>query len=138
MDGTALYQGVAAVFIAQIYGIDLTLGDQATIVVSATMASIGAAGVPGAGMLTLAMVLAAVGVPVQGVALVIGVDRLLDMFRTATNVVGDCTATALVARAQGDAVAILTPEQDAADPNRGMEGRLDEVAPTPVDVEDDA
>ena len=135
MDGTALYQGVAAIFIAQIYGIDLSVGDQATIVVSATMASIGAAGVPGAGMLTLAMVLAAVGVPVQGVALVIGVDRLLDMFRTATNVVGDCTATSLVARIQGEQLAILSPEQDAADPSRGMEGRLSEVEPQPVDVE---
>jgi len=138
MDGTALYQGVAAVFIAQIYGIDLSVGDQATIVVSATMASIGAAGVPGAGMLTLAMVLAAVGVPVQGVALVIGVDRLLDMFRTATNVVGDCTATSLVARMQGESIAVLTPEADAADPNRGMESRLVEVEPQAVDVDGDA
>ena len=120
MDGTALYQGVAAVFIAQIYGIDLTIGDQATIVVSATMASIGAAGVPGAGMLTLAMVLAAVGVPVEGVALVIGVDRILDMFRTTTNVIGDSTATVLVARMQGDALRIVSPEEDAADPNSGM------------------
>ncbi|MGB0591418.1 MAG: dicarboxylate/amino acid:cation symporter [Myxococcota bacterium] len=137
MDGTALYQGVAAVFIAQVFDIDLTLGDQATIVVSATMASIGAAGVPGAGMLTLAMVLAAIGVPVQGVALVIGVDRLLDMFRTATNVVGDCTATSLVARLQGENIGVLTPEQDAADPNRGMEGRLVDVAPQSIDVEDE-
>ena len=102
MDGTALYQGVAAVFIAQVYGLDLTLGDQVTVVVSATMASIGAAGVPGAGMLTLAMVLASIGVPVEGVALVIGVDRLLDMFRTATNVVGDSTATVLIAKMQKD------------------------------------
>jgi Na+/H+-dicarboxylate symporter len=125
MDGTALYQGVAAIFIAQIYGIDLTFGDQATIVVSATMASIGAAGVPGAGMLTLAMVLAAVGVPVQGVALVIGVDRVLDMFRTATNVIGDSTATVLVARIQGDDLKIVSPDEDAADPKHGIEGVLD-------------
>ena len=93
MDGTALYQGVAAIFIAQIYGIDLSFADQATIVISATMASIGAAGVPGAGMLTLAMVLAAVGVPVQGVALIIGVDRILDMFRTTTNVIESVSTT---------------------------------------------
>jgi Na+/H+-dicarboxylate symporter len=102
MDGTALYQGVAAVFIAQIYGIDLTAGDQAKIVLSATLASVGAAGVPGAGMITLAMVLTTIGVPTEGVALVLGVDRLLDMFRTSTNVVGDCTATALIARTQGE------------------------------------
>jgi Na+/H+-dicarboxylate symporter len=136
MDGTALYQGVAAVFIAQIYGIDLTVGDQATIVVSATMASIGAAGVPGAGMLTLAMVLAAVGVPVEGVALVIGVDRILDMFRTTTNVIGDSTATVLVARMQGDALRIVSPEEDAADPNSGMEGRLDDVDPHAVVIDE--
>ena len=127
MDGTALYQGVAAIFIAQIYGIELGFAEQATIVVSATMASIGAAGVPGAGMLTLAMVLAAVGVPVQGVALVIGVDRLLDMFRTATNVIGDSTATVLVARIQGDDLKTVSPSEDAADPKHGMEGRLEDV-----------
>lgn len=126
MDGTALYQGVAAIFIAQIYGIDLGFSEQATIVVSATMASIGAAGVPGAGMLTLAMVLAAVGVPVQGVALVIGVDRLLDMFRTATNVVGDSTATVLVAKIQGDNLRIVSPDEDAANPNKGLEGVLED------------
>ena len=141
MDGTALYQGVAALFIAQIYGIDLTLGDQATIVASATMASIGAAGVPGAGMLTLAMVLATVGVPVQGVALVIGVDRILDMFRTTTNVIGDSTATVIVARMQGDQIRVVSPAEDAADPKHGVEGRLHGVEPHPVPVdmdEDDA
>ncbi|MDD9944679.1 MAG: dicarboxylate/amino acid:cation symporter [Myxococcales bacterium] len=137
MDGTALYQGVAALFIAQIYGIDLTLVDQATIVVSATMASIGAAGVPGAGMLTLAMVLAAVGVPVQGIALVIGVDRVLDMFRTATNVIGDATATVLVARMQGEPLRVVSPAQDAADPEHGVEGVLTHPDPHPVHAEDD-
>ncbi len=99
MDGTALYQGVAAIFIAQIYGMELSLAAQATIVVSATLASVGAAGVPGAGMITLTMVLTTVGVPAEGVALVLGVDRLLDMFRTTTNVVGDATAAVIVARA---------------------------------------
>ena len=96
------------------------------------MASIGAAGVPGAGMLTLAMVLAAVGVPVQGVALVIGVDRILDMFRTTTNVIGDSTATVLVGRIQGNPLRIVSPEEDASDPSSGMEGRLDDVEPQPV------
>ena len=75
----ALYQGVAAIFIAQIYGMDLGIAEQATIVGSATLASIGAAGVPGAGMITLAMVLTAIGVPAEGLALVLGVDRLLDI-----------------------------------------------------------
>ena len=108
MDGTALYQGVAAVFIAQIYGMDLSALDQAKIVVSATLASVGAAGVPGAGMITLAMVLTTIGVPTQGVALVLGVDRVLDMFRTATNVIGDSTATVLVAKTQGEAPAVAS------------------------------
>jgi proton glutamate symport protein len=109
MDGTALYQGVAAVFIAQIYGMELTALDQAKIVVSATLASVGAAGVPGAGMITLAMVLTTIGVPTQGIALVLGVDRVLDMFRTTTNVIGDCTATALVARTQGEKLQTISP-----------------------------
>jgi Na+/H+-dicarboxylate symporter len=126
MDGTALYQGVAAVFIAQIYGIDLTIGDQITIVVSATMASVGAAGVPGAGMVTLAMVLTAIGVPTQGVALVLGVDRILDMLRTTTNVIGDATATAMIATTQGQTLRVRSPEQDLADPDHGMEGRLED------------
>jgi Na+/H+-dicarboxylate symporter len=125
MDGTALYQGVAALFIAQIYGMDLTIGDQATIVLSATLASVGAAGVPGAGMITLAMVLTAIGVPTEGLALVLGVDRLLDMFRTATNVVGDSAATVLMARLEGDDLKFLSEEDDATNPKKGFEGRVD-------------
>lgn len=125
MDGTALYQGVAAIFIAQIYSIDLSLGDQLTIVLSATMASVGAAGVPGAGMITLALVLTAIGVPTEGLALVLGVDRLLDMFRTATNVVGDSTAAVFMARLEGDDLRFLSPAADRANPNKGFEGRLD-------------
>jgi len=111
MDGTALYQGVAAVFIAQIYGMELGALEQAKIVVSATLASVGAAGVPGAGMITLAMVLTTIGVPTEGVALVLGVDRLLDMFRTTTNVIGDATATVLVAKLQGEQPAFRRPDQ---------------------------
>jgi Na+/H+-dicarboxylate symporter len=125
MDGTALYQGVAAIFIAQIYGMDLTMGDQITIVVSATLASVGAAGVPGAGMITLAMVLTAIGVPTEGLALILGVDRILDMFRTATNVVGDSTATVLMAHLEGESLKIMTDAEDAANPGKGFEGRLD-------------
>jgi Na+/H+-dicarboxylate symporter len=131
MDGTALYQGVAAIFIAQIYGMDLSFGDQVTIVVSATLASVGAAGVPGAGMITLAMVLTAIGVPTEGLALILGVDRILDMFRTATNVVGDSTATVLMARLEGNDLRIMTDEEDAATPDKGFEGRLDHEQ-TPV------
>jgi len=125
MDGTALYQGVAAIFIAQIYGMDLSAADQVTIVVSATLASVGAAGVPGAGMITLAMVLTAIGVPTEGLALILGVDRILDMFRTATNVVGDSTATILMARLEGENLRIMSDSEDAESPDKGFEGRLD-------------
>ncbi len=89
MDGTAIYQGVCAIFIAQVFGIDLTIGEQFTIVLTAVLASIGTAGVPGSGMIMLAMVLTSVGLPVEGIALVAGVDRILDMMRTAVNVTGD-------------------------------------------------
>ncbi len=136
MDGTALYQGVAALFIAQLYSLDLGLGQQVTIVLSATFASVGAAGVPGAGMITLAMVLTAVGVPVEGLAMVLGVDRLLDMFRTTVNVVGDSSATVWIARLEGEAIGLLSPAADAADPSRGFEGRLDHP-PQSVRVDDD-
>ncbi len=135
MDGTALYQGVAAIFIAQVYNMDLDLAQQATIVLSATLASVGAAGVPGAGMITLAMVLTAIGVPTEGLALILGVDRLLDMFRTATNVVGDSTATVLMARLEGEKLRIMTDAEDAADPTKGFEGRLDHE-PQPVSTDD--
>lgn len=96
LDGTALYQGVAAVFIAQVLGIPLDFTAQLTIVLTALLASIGAAPVPGAGLIMLVIVLEAIGVPSAGVALILGVDRILDMVRTATNVTGDCTVTVFV------------------------------------------
>jgi len=140
MDGTALYQGVAAIFIAQIYGMDLSFGDQVTIVTSATLASVGAAGVPGAGMITLAMVLTAIGVPTEGLALVLGVDRLLDMFRTSVNVVGDSSVTAMMARLEGEELRIMSAKEDAHDPARGFEGRLEDgphaVQPGVIDTQD--
>jgi Na+/H+-dicarboxylate symporter len=102
MDGTALYQGVAALFIAQIYGMDLGLGEQLTVIVSATLASVGAAGVPGAGMVTLAMVLTQIGVPTEGLALILGLDRLLDMFRSSINITGDSAAAVFMARLEGE------------------------------------
>ncbi len=92
MDGTAIYQGVCAVFIASCYGINLSLGQMLTIVLTATLASIGTAGVPGSGMIMLAMVLQAVGLPVEGIALVAGIDRIFDMGRTTLNITGDATA----------------------------------------------
>ena len=102
MDGTAMYQGIAAVFIAQVYGIGLTVGDQLTIVLMATLSSIGAAGVPGVGIFTLAMVLEQVGVPIEGIALILGVDRVLDMMRTVVNVSGDASAAVIVANSEGE------------------------------------
>ena len=125
MDGTALYQGVAAIFIAQVYGMDLSMADQATIVGTATLASVGAAGVPGAGMITLAMVLTAIGVPAEGLALVLGVDRILDMFRTATNIVGDSAVTSMMARMEGDQLRIMTDSEDEDDPRTGVESRAE-------------
>ena len=96
MDGTALYQAVAAVFIAQTIGMDLTLGAQLTIVFTAVLASIGTAAVPGAGIIMLIIILEAVGVPSAGIALILGVDRILDMMRTVTNVTGDASVAVAV------------------------------------------
>jgi Na+/H+-dicarboxylate symporter len=100
MDGTALYQGVAAVFIAQIYGIPLGLMDQVTIVLMATLASVGAAGVPAAGIITLAMVLKQIGIPLEGIALILGVDRFLDMCRTTTNIIGDMACSVVIKQSE--------------------------------------
>ncbi len=101
MDGTALYQGVAAVFIAQLYGMDLTVMQQLTIVLTATLASIGTAGVPGVGMIMLVIVLESVGIPLEGIAVILGVDRILDMCRTSCNVTGDAMVCAVVASSEG-------------------------------------
>ena len=96
MDGTAIYQGVCAVFIASCFGIQLTLPQMLTIVLTATLASIGTAGVPGAGMIMLAMVLQSVGLPVEGIALVAGIDRIFDMGRTTVNITGDASCAVIV------------------------------------------
>ena len=100
MDGTAIMQGVATVFIAQVYGIDLTFSDYLLVVLTATLASIGTAGVPGVGLVMLAMVLQQVNLPVEGIALIIGVDRLLDMTRTAVNITGDAMVSCLVGKSE--------------------------------------
>ena len=115
MDGTAIMQGVATVFIAQAYGIDLTLVQYLSVIVTATLASIGTAGVPGVGLIMLAMVLQQVGLPVEGIALIIGVDRLLDMTRSAVNVIGDCTVSCIVAKSEGE-----FDDSVFADPEAGM------------------
>ena len=101
MDGTALYQAVAAVFIAQTLGMDLNLGAQLTIVLTAVLASIGTAAVPGAGIIMLIIILEAIGVPSAGIALILGVDRILDMMRTVTNVTGDASVAVAVASSEG-------------------------------------
>jgi proton glutamate symport protein len=101
MDGTALYQGVAAAFLAQIYGIELSSMQHLTVVLTATLASIGTAGIPGAGVIMLAMVLSSVGVPLQGIGIIMGVDRILDMCRTVVNVTGDGVCAVVVASTEG-------------------------------------
>ena len=98
MDGTAIYQGVCAVFIASCYGIELGLAEMTTIVLTATLASIGTAGVPGAGMVMLAMVLQSVNIPVEGIALVAGIDRIFDMGRTTVNITGDAACAVIVSK----------------------------------------
>ncbi len=102
MNGTALYQGVSAVFIAQVYGLPLTIGDQLTIVLTATLASIGTAGAPGVGMLMLVIVLKQVGIPLEGISLILGVERILDMFRTTLNITGDASAAVVIAASEGE------------------------------------
>jgi Na+/H+-dicarboxylate symporter len=102
MDGTALYESVAAVFIAQLYGIDLSFGQQVLVFLTATLAAIGAAGIPSAGLVTMAIVLNAVGLPLDGIGIIIAVDRILDMFRTSVNVWGDTTGCVVISRLVGD------------------------------------
>lgn len=106
MDGTALYQGICALFVAQVYGLDLSLAQQLTIVLTATLASIGTAGVPGAGLVMLTMVLQSVNLPLEGIALLAGIDRILDMARTTVNIVGDASASVVVAASEGELVSV--------------------------------
>ncbi|WP_407332803.1 dicarboxylate/amino acid:cation symporter [Enterovibrio sp. 27052020O] len=114
MDGTAIMQGVATVFIANIYGVDLGIGGYLTVIVMAVLASIGTAGVPGVGLIMLSMVFAQVGLPLEGIGLILGVDRLLDMVRTAVNVTGDATVSCIVAKSEGK-----LDESIFNDPNAG-------------------
>ena len=102
MDGTAIYQCVAAIFLAKCIGVDLTMGQMVTIVVTATLASIGTAGVPGAGLIMLSMVLVSAGLPIEGMALVAGIDAVLDMARTCVNVTGDMCVSTVIAKTEGE------------------------------------
>lgn len=101
MDGTAIMQGVAAIFIANAYDIPLEVKDYLTIILTATIASVGTAGIPSVGLVTLAMVLSSVGIPTEGIAMIMGIDRILDMSRTAVNITGDATCTLIVANSVG-------------------------------------
>ena len=101
MDGTAIMQGVAVVFIANAYNIDLTAADFATVILTATIASVGTAGIPSVGLITLSMVLQSVGLPVEGIAMIMGIDRILDMARSAINISGDASGTIIVANSVG-------------------------------------
>lgn len=102
MDGTALYQGVCALFLAQVYGIDLSIGQMVTIIITATLGSIGTAGVPGAGFIMLTLVLQSVGLPLEGLVLIAGIDRILDMARTSVNVIGDASCAVVVAASENE------------------------------------
>src|SRR5690606_6030816 len=114
MDGTAIMQGVATVFIANIYGVDLGITEYLTVIVMSVLASIGTAGVPGVGLIMLSMVFAQVGLPIEGIGLILGVDRLMDMLRTAVNVSGDAVVSTIVAKSEGKLDIIAY-----ADPNAG-------------------
>ena len=125
MDGTAIMQGVATVFIAQAYGIDLTISTFLTVILTATLASIGTAAVPGVGLITLALVLEQAGLPLEGIALIIGVDRLLDMVRTAVNVTGDAAVSLVVGRSEKE-----QELETYLDPNAGRNNELSDTQNT--------
>ncbi len=121
MDGTAIMQGVATVFLANVYGIDLGLGGYLTVIAMAVLASIGTAGVPGVGLVMLTMVLSQVGLPIEGIAIILGVDRLMDMIRTAVNISGDAVVSCIVAKSEGK-IDMAVYE----DPNAGLsDGEVD-------------
>lgn len=126
MDGTAIMQGVATVFIANVYNIDLSLVDYLTVILMAILASIGTAGVPGVGLIMLSMVFTQVGLPVEGIGLILGVDRLLDMVRTAVNVSGDAVVTCIVAKTEGQ-----LDEQLFRDPQAGLFAEDELEIPSP-------
>ena len=105
MDGTAIYEAVAALFIANMYGVELSFSQQMIIFLTATFSAIGAAGIPGAGLIMMTMVLASVGLPVEGIQLVVAIDRPLDMLRTSINVWGDSAGATIIAKTEGEELA---------------------------------
>lgn len=134
MDGTAIMQGVATIFIAQVYGIDLGIGSFLTVILTATLASIGTAGVPGVGLIMLSMVLQSVGLPVEGIGLIMGIDRLLDMTRTAVNITGDTVCSMIIAKSENefdqsifDGDNISAPELDKDTSDKKSPRRVPEV-----------
>ncbi|GGD23352.1 dicarboxylate/amino acid:cation symporter [Pontibacillus salipaludis] len=112
MNGTALYQGVCVLFVAQYFGMDLTFVDQLTVVLTATLASIGTAGVPSAGLIMLSMVMTSIGLPLEGIALLAGIDRILDMIRTSVNVLGDASAAVVVSSKERNTPSIQEQEEE--------------------------
>jgi len=124
MDGTAIMQGVATVFIANIYGVDLGIGGYLTVILMSVLASIGTAGVPGVGLIMLSMVFSQVGLPLEGIGLILGVDRLLDMIRTAVNVSGDAVVSCIVAKSENKLDVDVY-----VDPDAGLEDDLDKANP---------
>jgi Na+/H+-dicarboxylate symporter len=133
MNGTAIMQGVATVFIANAYAIDLTFVDYLTVISMSILASIGTAGVPGVGLIMLAMVFTQVGLPVEGIALIIGVDRLLDMLRTAVNVTGDAATTCVVAKSEGKLDLEMYNDPDAGSLGSKIDLKKDDVITAHVD-----
>lgn len=127
MDGTAIMQGTATIFIANVYGIDLGVTEYLTVILMSVLASIGTAGVPGVGLIMLSMVFSQVGLPVEGIGLILGVDRILDMLRTAVNVGGDAAVTAIVAKSEGklDTSIFNDPNAGAKDV---FDGHIDEAS----------
>ncbi|MEP1743738.1 MAG: cation:dicarboxylase symporter family transporter, partial [Kangiellaceae bacterium] len=122
MDGTAILQGIAVVFIAQQYAIDLSIAQYLTVILTATLASIGAAGVPSAGIVLLVGVLSSVGLPTESIAMILGVDRILDMVRTAVNITGDATVATIVSQWEGN-----FDEQIFNDPDAGLDYEAEEI-----------
>lgn len=125
MDGTAIMQGTATIFIANIYGIDLSVTDYLVVIMMSVLASIGTAGVPGVGLIMLSMVFAQVGLPIEGIGLILGVDRLLDMLRTAVNVGGDAAVTAIVAKSENKMDLAIYNDPDAGSKDV-FDGHIDE------------
>lgn len=115
MDGGAIYQGVTALFVANLFGINLSLSQQVLIVITAVLASIGTAGVAGASIIMLGTVLSSVGLPLEGIAIVAGVDKLIDMPRTSMNIIGDLMCAAFVARTEGELNTEMTNKEDSQD-----------------------